>query len=88
MLYKVGDKVRIKPIEEFRLCSGINSNGRMDKYAGTIMTIKEVYGDGYKMFEDQGDGYEGAGWMWYEHLIQGLDASTNRLQLIRLLMKG
>ena len=87
MKYKVGDRVRIKPLEEFLLCSGRNKKGLMDKYAGTVMTIGAVYDDYYKMVEDQGEGFND-GWTWFDHFIEGLDTSISKPLLIKLLMKG
>ena len=62
MKYKVGDKVRI--VKE--RVSHMNSEGKMDKYLGTIMTINFVYNDGnYRMLEDNGR------WFWDDASIEG-----------------
>ena len=62
--YKVGDKVKI--VDEW--CEGCVQNpfGKMDKYLGTIMTIKEVNPTGsYNMEDDNGR------WYWYLNAIEG-----------------
>lgn len=88
MKYKVGDRVRIKPLEEFQLLLTRNLEGNMDKYAGTIMTIQAVNLGHYKMIEDQVDIKKRGGWFWFEEMIDKLYLPYNKTQLIKLLMKG
>lgn len=88
MKYKVGDKVRIKSLEEFQLLSTRNPAGYMDKYAGTTMTIQKINIDHYKMIEDQADTTMPEGWLWFEEMIDELYLSINKTQLTKLLMKG
>lgn len=60
--YKIGDKVKIVKNRVF----GMNVNGDMDKYLGSIMTIKSSDGFGnYKMMEDYGY------WSWNDNMIEG-----------------
>lgn len=66
--YKVGDKVKI--VDKFLPDSGVNSSGLMDKYLGTIMTIKADRGYCYKMVEDAHDNF-GHGWAWGETEFEG-----------------
>ena len=69
MKYKVGDKVRI--VSKWGPHCGQNPSGRMDKYLGTVMTIRQVSLDGYRMEEDHGE-HMGDGWYWFENCIAGL----------------
>ena len=69
-MYKVGDKVRIV---EHR-ARHMNPHGRMDKWLGKVMTIREVYDseiNPYKMEEDQQE-FCGNGWTWGDEMIAGL----------------
>lgn len=69
MKYKVGDKVRIV---SKKMGCGWNSEGRMDKWLGKVMTIREVFDDGLcKMAEDAHE-FAGSGWYWFPHMIEGL----------------
>jgi hypothetical protein len=65
--YAIGDMVLI--VDGKTLKSSINSNpsGKMNKYAGSIMTIVDYdsIGQGYKMKED------GRKWFWYPEMIRG-----------------
>lgn len=75
MAYKVGDKVRI--VSKWNKNTEENDEGKMDKYLGTVMTIRRVYvnRDGeafYDMEEDAGDRPFGLGWNWNEHCIEEL----------------
>lgn len=49
----VGDKVRIISAEENDVTR--NWNSKMEKYLGTVMTIKQVYKGGYRMEEDNSE---------------------------------
>lgn len=70
--YNIGDKVRI--IDKWDGNHGQNVHGKMDKWLGKVMTIREVeiscYGDDdvYYMDEDRGE-VCGRGWPWYERFI-------------------
>ncbi|MCB6992412.1 DUF5664 domain-containing protein [bacterium 210820-DFI.6.37] len=74
MKYKVGDRVKIKDIDEFVKCFGINQGGLMNHHAGTVMTVREV-ATGYFMEEDTGENY-GDGWVWGDDMIEGLAEET------------
>lgn len=66
--YKVGDKVRIV---DHRTCS-MNKNGKMDKWLGKTMTVREIpYSKCYFMEEDKFE-RNGMGWMWDDEMISGL----------------
>jgi hypothetical protein len=66
MLYKVGDRVRIRPAQEilarlnadhYDAASGVFYNDDMiHSYCGHIYTIRDVWGDSYRL--------EGCGWCW------------------------
>lgn len=69
MKYRTGDRVRIVSDRT----KNMNSNGGMDKYLGTVMTIKEahktvVFGISYhyRMVEDKCE------WFWNDEMIAGL----------------
>lgn len=68
MKYRVGDKVRI--VSKKRGDSW-NVSGKMDKWLGKVMTIRETRGRNYKMMEDEGE-FCGDGWFWYDSMIEGL----------------
>ena len=69
-LYKIGDKVKIACIEKLMQSQYRNSDGYMDKYAGTFMTIKDIMHGCYRMQEDYF--YQnGVGFFWPEELIEG-----------------
>lgn len=65
--YKVGDKVRIVDSRTDRM----NYFGRMDKWLGKVMTIRECLLSGYWMEEDFGENI-GFGWCWDDDMISGL----------------
>lgn len=67
MKYKVGDKVRIVDHRTDRM----NYFGRMDKWLGKVMTIRECLLSGYWMEEDFGENI-GFGWRWDDDMISGL----------------
>lgn len=70
MKYKVGDKVRI--VSEWDNSCHQNSEGKMDKWLGKVMTIRaHRYGCSYKMKEDETE-HRGDGWLWNENCIAGL----------------
>ena len=67
MAYKVGDKVRIVD----HRTDNMNPFGRMDKWLGKVMTIRDFSSPGYWMREDYGENY-GYGWLWDDGMISGL----------------
>lgn len=54
MMYKVGDKVRI--VSKWVKGCYENSEGKMDKWLGKVMTIDRTFNNFYKMKEDKGEG--------------------------------
>lgn len=67
MKYKVGDKVRIVD----HRTGPMNNFGKMDKWLGKVMTIRECLLSGYWMEEDYGENI-GFGWRWDDDMISGL----------------
>lgn len=65
--YKVGDKVRIVD----HRTDNMNHFGKMDKWLGKVMTIRERLLSGYWMEEDYGENI-GFGWQWDDDMISGL----------------
>lgn len=65
--YKVGDKVRIVGYRTDKM----NNFGKMDKWLGKVMTIRDLSSPGYWMREDYGENY-GYGWLWDDDMISGL----------------
>ena len=66
--YYVGDKVKI--VKHWTNKTNENSEGKMDKWLGKIMTIRKIDRDGYKMVEYLGENY-GGGWFWNPYCIAG-----------------
>lgn len=67
--YKVGDRVRI--VTE-KTGTHWNSEGKMNKWLGKIMTVKKINSsDTVKMVEDEGENLRD-GWYWKPHMIAGL----------------
>ena len=75
MKYKVGDKVRIVSKWGEGCCQ--NPTGRMDKWLGKVMTVRDVGITLYRMVEDIEDN-ESGGWVWTENCIAGL-ARENKI---------
>ena len=65
--YKVGDKVRIVD----HRTDHMNKFGKMDKWLGKVMTIRDLSSPRYWMREDYGENY-GYGWLWDDDMISGL----------------
>ena len=65
--YKVGDKVRIVD----NRTGPMNNFGKMDKWLGKVVTIRECLLSGYWMEEDYGENI-GYGWCWDDDMISGL----------------
>jgi hypothetical protein len=78
MKYKVGDKVKI--VKERTSC--MNTSGKMDKYLGTVMTIKEVYDFRYYMEEDEGR------WAWDDNDIEGYAEKIEVGDIVKLNKKA
>lgn len=74
MKYKKGDRVRIVSYRT----TDMDSNGKMDKYLGMVITIKDIHHRAfiserpcyYEMVEDKG------AWYWYDDMIAGLASET------------
>lgn len=74
MKYKKGDRVRIVSYRT----TDMDSNGKMDKYLGMVITIKDIHHRAfiserpcyYEMMEDKG------AWYWYDDMIAGLASET------------
>lgn len=76
MKYKVGDKVKIKSVEECRTWFGWNSIGEMDHWCGKTMTIRSICKDGdYKMLEDSNEN-SNSGWFWEEGWLEPITYFT------------
>lgn len=65
--YKCGDKVRIVD----HRTDNMHHFGKMDKWLGKVMTIRECLLSGYWMEEDFGENI-GFGWRWDDDMISGL----------------
>ena len=75
MKYKVGDKVRI--VSKWGEGCYQSPTGRMDKWLGKVMTVRDVGITLYRMVEDIEDN-ESGGWAWTENCIAGL-ACENKI---------
>lgn len=75
MKYKVGDKVRI--VSKWGKGCHENADGKMDKWLGKVMTVRDVGITLYRMVEDIEDN-ESGGWAWTENCIAGL-ACENKI---------
>lgn len=71
--YEIGDKVKI--VDKWNDKTMENTFGCMDKYLGTVMTIRRICPDGdYQMIEDERE-YAG-GWYWNKYCIEGKVVDT------------
>lgn len=71
--YKIGDRVRIV---KRRTEGNWNLEGKMDKWLGTVMTVRrELWQDTYEMKEDGGQ------WRWSADMIEGLVASHQTITI-------
>ena len=75
MKYKAGDKVRI--VSKWGEGCYQSPTGRMDKWLGKVMTVRDVGITLYRMVEDIEDN-EWGGWFWNENCIAGL-ACENKI---------
>lgn len=75
MKYKIGDRVRIVS----KWGDGCNQNlkGKMDKWLGKVMTVRDAGIAFYRMVEDIEDN-EWGGWVWTENCIAGF-ACENKI---------
>lgn len=80
--YKIGDKVRIVDYRTYRM----NDFGKMDKWLGKVMTIRDLSSPGYWMREDYGEN-NGYGWCWDDDMISGL-AEPEREYTVELRFDG
>lgn len=71
MKYKVGDKVRI--VSKWGPKCNQNPFGRMDKYLGQVLTIKEIARNLYYVME------EDPMWVWNEFCIAGLACDNKKI---------
>lgn len=79
MKYKVGDKVRT--VSKWRGGCFQHKGGKMDKWLGKVMTVRDVGITLYRMVEDIEDN-EWGGWVWTENCIAGL-ACENKIVITR-----
>ena len=73
--YKVGDKVRI--VSEWGKGCRQNRDGKMDKWLGKTMTIREVAPYDYYLMEEDKTECGGIGWCWFDACIAGLANKFN-----------
>lgn len=92
----VGDMVQI--VDHWVDFCHQNPDGKMDKYLGTVMTVRSISieGDPYvRMEEDYGRPERRIGWAWYpasiNHIVYSLHSSDefdSDIDLSKLLMGG
>lgn len=70
MKFKVGDKVRIKKDFSDNKKYKIETNKEMEKYAGKIMTIRDIKNGYYQMQEDIEECIWQEGWKWSEDMFE------------------
>lgn len=83
MKYKIGDKVRIVDYRTDRM----NYFGRMDKWLGKVMTIRDFSSLGYWMREDYSEN-KGYGWLWDDDMIFGLAEPRREPYTVELRFDG
>lgn len=81
--YKIGDKVRIVDYRTYRM----NDFGKMDKWLGKVMTIRDLSSPGYWMREDYGEN-NGYGWLWDDDMISGLAEPEREPCIVELRFDG
>lgn len=81
--YKVGDKVRIVD----HRTDNMHHFGKMDKWLGKVMTIRERLLSGYWMEEDYGENI-GFGWRWDDDMISGLAEPAREPYTVELRFDG
>lgn len=72
MEFKIGDRVRI--VNKAR---NWNTAGKMDKWLGKIMTIREVGRDFARMEEDIKEGACKTGWVWNFECLELIESNNN-----------
>ena len=80
MRYTIGDRVRITTDKS--KSRGWNPDGKMDKWLGKVMTIRDIQGRHYRMKEDRKE-FFGDGWFWSEDMIGGLASSKSKKQEVK-----
>ncbi len=72
IIYEVGDRVQI--VDQWSPFTEENTYGYMDKYLGTVMTVRVVdeQMQEYRMQEDRCDPHITGGWYWNRFCIKGL----------------
>lgn len=63
---KVGDKVKI--VDE-KTGKAWSPSGKMDRWLGKIMTIRDIAGSGIVRMREDVDECGGGSWYWYPHMI-------------------
>lgn len=76
MKYKVGDKVRIKPLEVLIDNPQLNEKGLMNKYCGQIAKIIEIIEGGVYKLDIDKECRHGLGWFWYEDMLEDVDCEN------------
>lgn len=88
MKYNVGDLVRIVDHwDPHGLCLQ-NRSGEMDKYLGTVVTIKSILGGLHPAYEIEEDKVDrcGRGWVWNDYCIAGYaDDDIDQTEFVALL---
>lgn len=74
MKYKVGNRIKIKDDFSCDKNYEVETNKKMEKYAGRIMTVRKINNNLYKMQEDCKENIDG--WYWSEDMIEGLATFT------------
>ena len=71
--YFIGDKVKI--VSQWNKKTNENNEGKMDKWLGATMTVRDYYldkkHDYYKLVEDASEGLFENGWTWNEACFAG-----------------
>ena len=83
MKYKVGDKVKVR--EDLKIGKSYNKKtfvDSMEKYKGQIVTIKVVYGDRYRIEEDNQD------WYWTDEMLEDIEEEMNLEDFLNALWKN
>lgn len=71
-IWELSPGMRVKVVDEWEdpIDGAQNHSGRMDRYLGTIMTVRKVSGDYVQMEEDRRDPESfNDGWLWFAELL-------------------